>query len=77
MLIEPVAAEKAGFPFMLKEIYEQPQVIRNTIGGRTSEEEGKIFLEELNLTGPDIYRAQRIVMVACGTAYYASCVANI
>ena len=71
----PVAAEKGGFShFMLKEIYEQPQVIRNTIGGRTSEEEGKIYLEELKLTGPDIYRAQRIVMVACGTAYYAACV---
>ncbi len=71
----PVAAEKGGFShFMLKEIFEQPQVIRNTIGGRTSEEEGKIFLEELGLTGPDIFRAQRIVMVACGTAYYAGCV---
>ncbi len=71
----PVAAEKGGFShFMLKEIFEQPQVIRNTIGGRTSEEEGKIFLEELKLTGPDIYRTQRIVMVACGTAYYAGCV---
>ncbi len=71
----PVAAEKGGFShFMLKEIYEQPQVIRNTIGGRTSEEEGKIYLEELNITGPDIYRAQRIVIVACGTAYYAGCV---
>ncbi|HNX77419.1 MAG TPA: glutamine--fructose-6-phosphate transaminase (isomerizing) [Candidatus Rifleibacterium sp.] len=71
----PVAAEKGGFShFMLKEIYEQPQVIRNTIGGRTSEEEGKIYLEELKLSGPDIYRAQRIVMVACGTAYYAACV---
>ena len=71
----PVAAEKGGFShFMLKEIFEQPQVIRNTIGGRTSEEEGKIYLEELKLTGPDIYRTQRIVMVACGTAYYASCV---
>lgn len=71
----PVAAEKGGFShFMLKEIFEQPQVIRNTIGGRTSEEEGKIYLEELKLSGPDIYRAQRIVMVACGTAYYAACV---
>jgi glucosamine--fructose-6-phosphate aminotransferase (isomerizing) len=71
----PVAAEKGGFShFMMKEIHEQPQVIRNTIGGRTSEEEGKIYLEELGLTGPDIYRAQRIVMVACGTAYYAGCV---
>ncbi|HEY9070901.1 MAG TPA: glutamine--fructose-6-phosphate transaminase (isomerizing) [Candidatus Ozemobacteraceae bacterium] len=71
----PVAAEKGGFPhFMLKEIYEQPQVIRNTIGGRTSEEEGKIYLTELGLSGPDIFKTQRIVMVACGTAYYAGCV---
>ncbi len=71
----PVAAEKGGFShFMLKEIFEQPQVIRNTIGGRTSEEEGKIYLEELGLTGPDIYKAQRIVVVACGTAFYAGCV---
>ncbi|MBU1109020.1 MAG: glutamine--fructose-6-phosphate transaminase (isomerizing) [Candidatus Riflebacteria bacterium] len=71
----PVAAEKGGFShFMLKEIFEQPQVIRNTIGGRTSEEDGKIYLEELKLTGPDIYRTQRIVIVACGTAYYAACV---
>ncbi|NLM18328.1 MAG: glutamine--fructose-6-phosphate transaminase (isomerizing) [Candidatus Riflebacteria bacterium] len=73
----PVAAEKDGFPhFMLKEIYEQPQVIRNTIGGRTSEEEGKIYLDELGLTGPEIYRTQRIIIVACGTAYYAGCVAK-
>ncbi len=71
----PVAAEKGGYShFMLKEIYEQPQVIRNTIGGRTSEEEGKIYLDELGLTGPEIYKAQRIVVVACGTAYYAGCV---
>lgn len=71
----PVAAEKGGFShFMLKEIFEQPQVIRNTIGGRTSEEEGKIYLDELGLTGPDIYRAQRIVMIGCGTAYYAGVV---
>ncbi|MGM0598825.1 MAG: glutamine--fructose-6-phosphate transaminase (isomerizing) [Candidatus Rifleibacteriota bacterium] len=71
----PVAAEKGGFShFMLKEIFEQPQVIRNTIGGRTSEEEGKIYLDELKLTGPDIYRTQRIVIVGCGTAFYAGCV---
>jgi glucosamine--fructose-6-phosphate aminotransferase (isomerizing) len=71
----PVAAEKGGFShFMLKEIFEQPQVIRNTIGGRTSEEEGKIYLEELRLTGPDIYRTQRIVIVGCGTAFYSGCV---
>lgn len=71
----PVAAEKGGFPhFMLKEIYEQPQVIRNTIGGRTSEEDGKIYLTELGLSGPDIFKTRRIVMVGCGTAYYSGCV---
>ncbi len=71
----PVAAEKGGFShFMLKEIYEQPQVIRNTIGGRTSEEDGRIYLTELGLSGPDIFKTQRIVMVACGTAFYAGCV---
>ncbi|MFZ2958500.1 MAG: glutamine--fructose-6-phosphate transaminase (isomerizing) [Candidatus Ozemobacteraceae bacterium] len=71
----PIAAEKCGFShFMLKEIHEQPQVIRNTIGGRTSEEEGKIYLTELGLSGPDIFKFQRIVIIACGTAYYAGCV---
>jgi len=71
----PVAAEKGGYShFMLKEIFEQPQVIRNTIGGRTSEEEGKIYLTELGLSGPDIFKTQRIVMVACGTAFYSGCV---
>ncbi|MBF0548052.1 MAG: glutamine--fructose-6-phosphate transaminase (isomerizing) [Candidatus Riflebacteria bacterium] len=71
----PIAAEKGGFPhFMLKEIFEQPQVIRNTIGGRTSEEEGKIYLTELGLSGPDIFKTQRIVIIGCGTAFYAGCV---
>ncbi len=71
----PIAAEKGGFShFMLKEIYEQPQVIRNTIGGRTAEEDGKIYLNELGLSGPDLFKVQRIVMVACGTAYYSGCV---
>ena len=71
----PIAAEKGGFShFMLKEIHEQPQVIRNTIGGRTSEEDGKIYLTELGLSGPDIYKFQRIVMVGCGTAYYSGVV---
>ncbi|HNW33940.1 MAG TPA: SIS domain-containing protein, partial [Candidatus Ozemobacteraceae bacterium] len=45
-----------------------------TISARTSEEDGKIYLTELGLSGPDIFKTQRIVMVACGTAYYAGCV---
>ncbi|MFC1746296.1 glutamine--fructose-6-phosphate transaminase (isomerizing) [Candidatus Riflebacteria bacterium] len=71
----PVSAEKAGYShFMLKEIFEQPNVVRFTIGGRTSEEEGKIYLNELGLTGPQIYNIDRIIFVACGTAYYSALV---
>ncbi|HPN93197.1 MAG TPA: glutamine--fructose-6-phosphate transaminase (isomerizing) [bacterium] len=71
----PVLAEKGGFPhFMLKEIFEQPQVIRNTIGGRTDEESAKIYLEELGLSVEEAQKLSAIYIVACGTAYYAGMV---
>ncbi|MFH1538817.1 MAG: glutamine--fructose-6-phosphate transaminase (isomerizing), partial [bacterium] len=71
----PVLAEKGGYDhFMLKEIYEQPQVIRNTIGGRTSEEKGKIYLDELGLTKEQIQSLTTMYSVACGTAYYSGVV---
>ncbi|MEW6201529.1 MAG: glutamine--fructose-6-phosphate transaminase (isomerizing) [bacterium] len=71
----PVLAEKGGYDhFMLKEIYEQPQVIRNTIGGRTSEETGKIYIDELNLTDNEVHACRQIYTVACGTAYYSGVV---
>ncbi|WP_243028036.1 glutamine--fructose-6-phosphate transaminase (isomerizing) [Thermus albus] len=62
------AAEKGGFPhYMLKEIYEQPWVLENTLGGRLREEEGDVDLG-LNL---DPKAIDRIHMIACGTAGYA------
>jgi glutamine---fructose-6-phosphate transaminase (isomerizing) len=71
----PVLAEKSGFPhFMLKEIHEQPQVIRNTIGGRTDEENAKIYLDEIGLSIDEIRALGTIYIVACGTAYYAGMV---
>ncbi|MFA6450281.1 MAG: glutamine--fructose-6-phosphate transaminase (isomerizing) [bacterium] len=71
----PVLAEKGGFPhFMLKEIHEQPQVIRNTIGGRTDEENAKIYLEELGLSIEEVKALSTVYIVACGTAYYAGAV---
>ncbi len=71
----PVLAEKSGFPhFMLKEIHEQPQVIRNTIGGRTDEENAKIYLEELGLSIEEVQALGTVYIVACGTAYYAGTV---
>ncbi|WP_234555029.1 glutamine--fructose-6-phosphate transaminase (isomerizing) [Thermus caliditerrae] len=62
------AAEKGGFPhYMLKEIYEQPWVLENTLGGRLREEEGDV---ELGL-GLDPLAIDRIHVIACGTAAYA------
>ncbi|MEZ0322345.1 MAG: glutamine--fructose-6-phosphate transaminase (isomerizing) [Thermus sp.] len=62
------AAEKGGFPhYMLKEIYEQPWVLENTLGGRLKEEEGDV---ELGL-GLDPLAIDRIHVIACGTAAYA------
>ncbi|WP_243093460.1 glutamine--fructose-6-phosphate transaminase (isomerizing) [Thermus thalpophilus] len=62
------AAEKGGFPhYMLKEIYEQPWVLENTLGGRLREEEGDV---DLGLA-LDPREVERVHMVACGTAAYA------
>ena len=62
------AAEKGGFPhYMLKEIYEQPWVLENTLGGRLREEEGTV---ELGLA-LDPREVDRVHVIACGTASYA------
>jgi glutamine---fructose-6-phosphate transaminase (isomerizing) len=63
-------AEKGGYKhFMLKEIFEQPRAISETLLGRIKEEEGEIDFEEINL--PDIKKINKIWMVACGTSYHA------
>ena len=68
----PLLIEKKGFKhFMLKEIFEQPQVVRDTLQGRISLERGKVLLEETGIS-PELLRViQRIVVVACGTSYHA------
>ena len=69
------AAEKGGYEhFMLKEIYEQPKAIRDTMSGRIAKDNSKVILEELNFTLEDINDIGRIVIVACGTAYHAGMV---
>jgi glutamine---fructose-6-phosphate transaminase (isomerizing) len=63
-------AEKGGYKhFMLKEIFEQPRAISDTLIGRISEERGDVHFEELAL--PDVRRVKKIWMVACGTSYHA------
>lgn len=68
-------AEKAGFRhFMLKEIYEQPQAILNTVSGRIVPDTGLVQLPEIGLDEAAIRRIKRIVLVACGTSWHAALV---
>ncbi len=70
-------AEKAGFKhFMLKEIYEQPQAILNTISGRIIPDTGEIELPQIGLDSQEIKNIERIVLVACGTSWHAALVAK-
>ncbi len=68
-------AEKAGYEhFMLKEIYEQPKAIRETIGTRLNN--SKICFDELNFTKEYLENINKIYIVACGTAMHAGLVAK-
>ncbi len=70
-------AEKAGFKhFMLKEIFEQPQAITNTVSGRINLETGEIVLPEINLDKEALQGIERIYLVACGTSWHAALVAK-
>ncbi|MGH7570170.1 MAG: glutamine--fructose-6-phosphate transaminase (isomerizing) [Gemmatimonadales bacterium] len=65
--------ERGGHPhFMLKEILEQPESLRNTLRGRLLEEEGTVRLGGLNLTDEDLLQVERIVITACGTSWHAA-----
>jgi glutamine---fructose-6-phosphate transaminase (isomerizing) len=76
--IDPVdwddeGAEKGGYEtFMLKEIYEQPEAVSETIGDRARR--GRLVLDGIGLTELEIRNLRRIVIVACGTAYHAAVV---
>jgi len=70
---DPIMAEKAGFKhFMLKEIYEQPRAIRDTLLGRVSQETGQIFLDEMEITDEEFRACRRLHLVACGTSWHAA-----
>lgn len=69
----PSMAEKSGFKhFMLKEIYEQPRAIADTLRGRLNPDQGDVYLEEFGLDEAVIKRIRKIFIVACGTSYHAS-----
>jgi glutamine---fructose-6-phosphate transaminase (isomerizing) len=65
--------ERGGYDhFMLKEIFEQPDTVRNTMRGHLLEEEGTARVSGLNLTDDDIKQFNRIVITACGTSWHSA-----
>ena len=70
------AAEKQGYDwFMRKEIYEQPQAVADTLLGRY-DLNGQLVLDEVRISPEELRRIDKIVIVACGTAFYAGMVAK-
>jgi glutamine---fructose-6-phosphate transaminase (isomerizing) len=75
ILWDPVTAEKGGYKhFMLKEIFEQPRAVTDTIRGRISLETGDVSLAESGLTPKALKDIRRVVIIACGTSSYAALV---
>ena len=73
---DAAAAQKGGFAhFMLKEIFDQPKAIADTLIGRLSDN-NQIQLDELHMTDDEIKKIKRISVIACGTAYHAGMVAK-
>jgi glucosamine--fructose-6-phosphate aminotransferase (isomerizing) len=71
----PLMAEKCGYKhFMLKEIFEQPRAVTDTIRGRLSKEHGDGILEEIHFDPSVLKGIQRICLIACGTSYHAALV---
>ena len=69
---DPIMAEKGGFKhFMLKEIYEQPRAVRDTSQGRISLDNGKVYLDQMDISEDDLRAVTSIKIAACGTSWHA------
>ena len=75
VLWDPISAEKAGYKhFMLKEIFEQPGAVRETVLGRVSVESGQVYLDEMAISAEDLRGLDKITLLACGTSWHAALV---
>ena len=73
VLWDPIMAEKGGYKhFMLKEIYEQPRAVRDTVVGRVEHETGRVFLDEMEILPRELREIRRVKIVACGTSWHAA-----
>jgi glucosamine--fructose-6-phosphate aminotransferase (isomerizing) len=71
----PLMAEKGGYKhFMLKEIFEQPRAVIDTIRGRLVEEQGDVAFENVKLDRSALKEIRRIFLIACGTSFHAALV---
>ncbi len=72
ILWDPIMAEKGGFKhFMLKEIFEQPRAVKDTMLGRIGLESGRVFLDEITIREDEFRQFRQIKIVACGTSWHA------
>lgn len=72
---DPITAEKGGFRhFMLKEIYEQPQVITDTFRSRIEQEKGDVVFDNIKISAKELSQIERVSLVGCGTAWHAALV---
>ncbi|HXN21512.1 MAG TPA: glutamine--fructose-6-phosphate transaminase (isomerizing) [Candidatus Dormibacteraeota bacterium] len=70
---DPIMAEKGGYKhFMLKEIFEQPRAVRDTILGRMSLESGKVFLDKMDISEDEFRNFKQIKILACGTSWHSA-----
>ena len=69
---DPIMAEKSGFKhFMLKEIYEQPRAVRDTVQGRVSLDTGRVYLDPMDISADDLKAITSVKIAACGTSWHA------
>jgi glucosamine--fructose-6-phosphate aminotransferase (isomerizing) len=70
---DPIMAEKGGFKhFMQKEIFEQPRAVRDTLLGRISQETGKVFLDQMDISEAEFRNFQNVKIIACGTSWHSA-----
>lgn len=72
---DPIAAEKGGFKhYMLKEIFEQPRAVRDTVSGRVTLDSGHVYLDPMDISEEEFRSFRAIRVIACGTSWHAGIV---
>jgi glucosamine--fructose-6-phosphate aminotransferase (isomerizing) len=73
ILWDPIMAEKGGYKhFRLKEIFEQPRAVRDTVLGRVGQETGRVFIDEMDINPKAFQEFKSLKIIACGTSWHAA-----